>query len=53
MMCSTTLGQRSQLAGFGVLLEGTEADMVVVNGGLEVVRTFIAGRRVCEATHVP
>ena len=53
IMCSTTPARELGLTGFGVLAEGAVADVVVLDRGLEVVRTFIAGRQVYEGTHRP
>ena len=34
------------LSGFGVLAEGAHADLVVLDRGFRVVRTFVGGREV-------
>jgi N-acetylglucosamine-6-phosphate deacetylase len=46
MMCSTTPARELGLTGFGVLAEGAVADVVVLDRGFEVVRTFIGGQEV-------
>ena len=46
IMCATTPARQLGLTGFGVLAEGAMADVVVLDRGLRVVRTFIAGREV-------
>jgi len=46
MMCSTTPARALGLTGFGVLAAGAVADIVVLDRGFNVVRTFIAGREV-------
>ena len=38
--------RRLGLAGLGTLTEGAIADVVVLDGSLQVARTFIAGREV-------
>jgi N-acetylglucosamine-6-phosphate deacetylase len=44
LMCSTTPARQLGLTGFGVLAEGAMADVVVLDRGFRVVRTFIDGR---------
>lgn len=46
MMCATTPARQLGLTGFGVLAEGAVADLVVLDRGFRVVRTFIDGREV-------
>jgi N-acetylglucosamine-6-phosphate deacetylase len=48
VMCSTTPARQLGLDGFGVLAVGAVADLVVLDRGLGVRRTFIAGRQVWE-----
>lgn len=43
IMCSTTPARGLGLTGFGVLADGAVADLVVLDRGFHVVRTFIAG----------
>jgi N-acetylglucosamine-6-phosphate deacetylase len=43
LMCSTTPARELGLTGFGMLAEGAVADLVVLDRGFNVVRTFIAG----------
>jgi N-acetylglucosamine-6-phosphate deacetylase len=45
-MCSTTPARELGLTGFGVLADGAVADIVVLDRGFHVVRTFIAGEQV-------
>jgi N-acetylglucosamine-6-phosphate deacetylase len=45
-MCATTPARQLGLTGFGVLAEGAVADVVVLDRGFRVVRTFIDGRDV-------
>jgi N-acetylglucosamine-6-phosphate deacetylase len=45
-MCSTTPARELGLTGFGVLADGAVADLVVLDRGFHVVRTFIAGEQV-------
>jgi N-acetylglucosamine-6-phosphate deacetylase len=42
-MCSTTAARELGLHGFGVITEGAVADLVVLDPGLQVVETYIAG----------
>jgi N-acetylglucosamine-6-phosphate deacetylase len=44
-MCATTPARQLGLTGFGVLAEGAAADVVVLDRGFRVVRTFIDGRQ--------
>jgi N-acetylglucosamine-6-phosphate deacetylase len=46
IMCSTTPARELGLTGFGLLAEGAVADVVVLDRGFHVVRTFIDGRGV-------
>jgi N-acetylglucosamine-6-phosphate deacetylase len=43
-MCSTTPARELGLTGFGVLADGAVADVVLLDRGLRVVRTLIAGQ---------
>jgi N-acetylglucosamine-6-phosphate deacetylase len=45
-LCSTTAARELGLTGYGVLTSGAVADLVVLDRGLRVVRTFIAGEEV-------
>ena len=45
-MCSTTPARELGLTGFGVIAEGAVADLVVLDRGFRVVRTFIGGEEV-------
>jgi N-acetylglucosamine-6-phosphate deacetylase len=45
-MCSTTPARELGLTGFGVIAVGTMADLVVLDRGFRVVRTFIGGEQV-------
>jgi N-acetylglucosamine-6-phosphate deacetylase len=45
-MCSTTPARELGLTGFGVLADGAVADLVILDRGFHVVRTFIAGEQV-------
>jgi N-acetylglucosamine-6-phosphate deacetylase len=42
-MCSTTPARELGLTGFGVIAPGAVADLVVLDRGFRVVRTFIGG----------
>jgi N-acetylglucosamine-6-phosphate deacetylase len=46
IMCSTTPARELGLTGFGVVAVGAMADLVVLDRGLRVVRTFIGGEQV-------
>ncbi len=46
IMCSTTPARALGLTGFGVIAEGNVADLVVLDRGFRVVRTFIDGEEV-------
>jgi N-acetylglucosamine-6-phosphate deacetylase len=46
MLCSTTPARELGLIGFGVLVEGAFADLVVLDRGFRVLHTFIDGREV-------
>jgi N-acetylglucosamine-6-phosphate deacetylase len=45
-LCSTNPARALGLSGFGVLAEGAAADVVILDRGFRVVRTFIAGQDV-------
>jgi N-acetylglucosamine-6-phosphate deacetylase len=45
-MCSTTPARELGLTGFGVIAVGAMADLVVLDRGFRVVRTFIGGQQV-------
>jgi N-acetylglucosamine-6-phosphate deacetylase len=45
-MCSTTPARELGLTGFGVIAAGAMADLVVLDRGFRVVRTFIGGEPV-------
>jgi N-acetylglucosamine-6-phosphate deacetylase len=45
-MCSTTPARELGLTGFGVIAVGAMADLVVLDRGFRVVRTFIGGEHV-------
>jgi N-acetylglucosamine-6-phosphate deacetylase len=45
-MCSTTPARELGLTGFGVIAAGAVADLVVLDRGFRVVRTFIGGEPV-------
>jgi N-acetylglucosamine-6-phosphate deacetylase len=45
-MCSTTPARELGLTGFGVVAVGAVADLVVLDRGFRVVRTFIGGEQV-------
>lgn len=47
-LCSSSPARALGLNGFGVLAEGAAADFVILDRGLNVVRTFIAGRDAAE-----
>jgi N-acetylglucosamine-6-phosphate deacetylase len=53
LMCSTTPARELQLVGLGALVPGAIADLVVLDGQLNVVRTYIAGREVTERNGAP
>jgi N-acetylglucosamine-6-phosphate deacetylase len=42
--CSTNPARALGLAGFGALVPGGVADLVVLGGSLEVVQTYVGGR---------
>ena len=46
VMCSTTPARELGLTGFGVLVEGAVADLVVLDRNFEVIRTYRGGREV-------
>jgi N-acetylglucosamine-6-phosphate deacetylase len=46
VLCSTTPARELGLTGFGMLAVGAVADLVVLDRGFRVVRTFIDGREV-------
>ncbi len=43
LLCATTPARQLQLTGFGVIASGSTADLVVLDQGLRVARTFIGG----------
>jgi N-acetylglucosamine-6-phosphate deacetylase len=45
-MCATTPARELGLTGFGVIAAGAVADLVVLDRGFRVVRTFIGGEQV-------
>jgi N-acetylglucosamine-6-phosphate deacetylase len=45
-LCSTTPARALKLSGFGVLAPGAAADVVLLDRGFNVVRTFIEGQQV-------
>jgi N-acetylglucosamine-6-phosphate deacetylase len=45
-MCSTTPARELGLTGFGVIAVGAIADLVVLDRGFRVVRTFIGGEQI-------
>src|SRR6185312_804579 len=45
-MCSTTPARELGLTGFGVIAPGVTADLVVLDRGFRVIRTFIGGEQV-------
>ena len=45
-MCSTTPARELGLTGFGVIAVGATADLVVLDRGFRVVRTFIGGEQI-------
>ena len=45
-MCSTTPAHELGLTGFGVIAVGAMADLVVLDRGFRVVRTFVGGEQV-------
>ena len=45
-MCSTTPARELGLTGFGVIAVGAVADLVVLDRGFRVMRTFIGGEQV-------
>ncbi len=51
-MCSTTPARELGLTGFGVLAVGAFADVVVLDRGFRVVRTFVGGDEVYAAPHL-
>jgi N-acetylglucosamine-6-phosphate deacetylase len=44
--CSTTPASALGLTGFGAITDGAAADLVVLDRGLAVIRTFIRGHQV-------
>jgi len=50
-LCSTTPARELGLTGFGLLAEGAAADVVVLDRGFRVVRTFIDGREIYRRAH--
>jgi N-acetylglucosamine-6-phosphate deacetylase len=53
IMCATTPARQLGLTGFGVLAEGAVADLVVLDRGFRVVRTFLDGREVYRSGTAP
>ena len=45
-MCATTPARELGLTGLGVIAAGAVADLVVLDRGFRVVRTFIGGEQV-------
>jgi N-acetylglucosamine-6-phosphate deacetylase len=45
-MCSTTPARELGLTGFGIIAVGATADLVVLDRGFHVVRTFIGGEQI-------
>jgi N-acetylglucosamine-6-phosphate deacetylase len=43
-MCATTPGRELGLVGHGILAEGAVADLVVLDGQLSVVQTYVGGQ---------
>jgi N-acetylglucosamine-6-phosphate deacetylase len=52
-MCSTTPARELGLTGFGVIAVGGMADLVVLDRGFRVVRTFIGGEQVVGPVNGP
>jgi N-acetylglucosamine-6-phosphate deacetylase len=52
-MCSTTPARELGLTGFGVIAVGAVADLVVLDRGFRVVRTFIGGEQVASVNSTP
>ena len=46
VLCSTTPARELGLTGFGMLAAGAVADLVILDRGFRVVRTFIDGREI-------
>ena len=46
LLCSTTQARTLGLSGFGVLAEGSAADVVVLDRAFQIVRTFVGGQLV-------
>lgn len=46
LLCATTPARTLGLSGFGVLAEGSVADLVVLDRAFNVVRTFVGGQMV-------
>ena len=46
LLCATTPARTLGLSGFGVLAEGSAADLVVLDRAFNVVRTFVGGQMV-------
>lgn len=51
VLCSTTPARELGLTGLGLLAEGAVADLVVLDRGFRVVRTFIDGQEVDRRHH--
>jgi len=52
-MCSTTPARELGLTGFGIIAVGAVADLVVLDRGFRVVRTFIGGEQVGSVNSTP
>jgi N-acetylglucosamine-6-phosphate deacetylase len=50
-MCSTTPARELGLTGFGVLAEGSVADLVVLDRNFDVIRTYVGGQEVWVNSH--
>jgi N-acetylglucosamine-6-phosphate deacetylase len=51
VLCSTTPARELGLTGFGLLAEGAVADLLVLDRGFRVVRTFIDGQEIDRRQH--
>ena len=49
IMCATTPARALGLTGFGVIAEGNVADLVVMDRGFRVMRTFVGGDEIYRA----
>jgi N-acetylglucosamine-6-phosphate deacetylase len=52
-MCSTTAARELGLTGFGVIAVGAVADLVVLDRGFRVVRTFVGGEQASPVNGAP